>query len=64
MEIRIGYACRLLVEDKLTVSEICYRCGFNNLSNFNRQFKSLMQTTPVAFQKHYLESAALERFAS
>jgi AraC-like DNA-binding protein len=64
LEVRIGYACRLLVEDKLTVSEICYRCGFNNLSNFNRQFKSLMQTTPVAFQKHYLESAALERFAS
>lgn len=64
LEVRIGYACRLLVEAKLTVSEICYRCGFNNLSNFNRHFKSLMQTTPLAFQKQYLDTAPAEAFAS
>jgi len=57
LEVRIGYACRLLVEDKLTVSEICYRCGFNNLSNFNRHFKTIMHTTPLAFQRKYLEVA-------
>src|SRR5699024_3467581 len=29
-ELRIGYACRLLQENKLTVAQICYTCGFNN----------------------------------
>ena len=36
--LRIERACRLLLDDGLTITEICYRTGFNNLSNFNRQF--------------------------
>src|SRR5436190_12016249 len=39
-EIRINHACRLLTEDK-TIAEICYSCGFMNLSNFNRIFKKV-----------------------
>src|SRR5258706_5579439 len=37
-EVRIGFACRLLMEHKYNISETCYECGFNNISNFNRQF--------------------------
>lgn len=48
-EIRIGYACRLLLEDKFNISTICYESGFNNISNFNRQFKIIMGCTPSEY---------------
>lgn len=48
-EIRIGYACKLLLEKKLNISEISYDSGFNNLSNFNRQFKNIMGMSPTQY---------------
>ncbi|WP_084088487.1 AraC family transcriptional regulator [Fodinibius roseus] len=48
-EVRIGYACKLLMEQKFNISEVCYESGFNNVSNFNRQFKSLKEMTPTEF---------------
>jgi AraC-like DNA-binding protein len=36
-EMRIGKACRLLIDTDKTVAEICFQSGFHNLSNFNRQ---------------------------
>ena len=52
-EIRIGYACRLLIEEKMNVSQACYESGFQTLSNFNRQFKTLMKRTPLEYKKEY-----------
>ncbi len=52
-EVRIGYACRLLLLDKLNISEICYECGYKNISNFNRHFKDIMQLTPSEYQRHF-----------
>lgn len=52
-EIRIGYACKLLMEDQLNVSEACYACGFQTLSNFNRQFKAITGRTPLQYKKEY-----------
>lgn len=40
-EIRVGYACRLLLENEVNITAIGYDCGFKNLSNFNRQFKAI-----------------------
>ncbi len=46
-EMRIGYATRLLSSDEeLPIIEVAERCGFNNLSNFNRQFKHIKGFTP------------------
>ena len=45
-EFRIGHANRMLVENKLKISNIATECGFNNLSNFNEQFKKVMGHTP------------------
>lgn len=53
IEMRIGYASRLLVDSKLCVSEICYECGFNNLSNFNRLFRKRKNCTPKEFRERY-----------
>lgn len=55
-EVRIGHACRLLIENKLNVAQICYETGFNHLSNFNRQFKKIKQMTPSQFQEKFRES--------
>jgi len=49
-EIRVNHACRLLTEDK-TIAEICYDCGFMNLSNFNRIFKKVKQLSPGEWRK-------------
>lgn len=52
-EIRVGYACKLLVEERLSVTQICYESGFNTVSNFNRQFKNLTNKSPLQYQKEY-----------
>lgn len=51
LQIRIGYACRLLTDGSQTISEIAYDCGFENISNFNRQFKKIKGITPSEFQE-------------
>ena len=50
LKIRVGYACRLLSDGSLTISEIAYDCGFENMSNFNRQFKNIKDITPSEFR--------------
>ena len=52
-EIRIGYACKLLLEEKCNVSMICYESGFQNISNFNRQFKLIMNCTPSNYIREH-----------
>jgi AraC-like DNA-binding protein len=50
-ELRIGRACRLLIERESNITEVSQECGFTNLSNFNRQFLRLRKQTPSAFRK-------------
>jgi AraC-like DNA-binding protein len=52
-EVRIGNACKNLIENKYIISQICFQSGFNYLSNFNWQFKKLKGITPSEFQKKY-----------
>lgn len=52
-EVRIGNASKLLIENKLSISQICYESGFNHLSNFNRQFKKIKIMTPSEYQRKY-----------
>ena len=47
--IRIGYACKLLLEEDYNISQIAYESGFENLSNFNKQFKKAKGLTPREF---------------
>ena len=54
-EIRIEHACKLLVQDKMSISAISVESGFNNLSNFNRQFKMVKQTTPLAYRSSFTQ---------
>lgn len=52
-EIRLGHASKMLINTSLSVSEIAYACGFNNISNFNRIFKKRKGYTPKEFKKVY-----------
>lgn len=54
-EIRLGHVMRMLGETNLTVAQIAYKCGFNNLANFNRTFKNKKGLTPKEFKQGYLE---------
>jgi AraC-like DNA-binding protein len=54
-EIRIGYSCRLLINQKIGISQVCYDSGFNTLSNFNRQFKAYTHYNPLEYRKKYSE---------
>ncbi len=56
IDIRIASASRLLIDTTKSITEICFECGFNNLSNFNRIFKRKKGTTPKEFRNHYRKS--------
>lgn len=56
--IRIGHVCKLLADSDENVVNIAYECGFNNLANFNRQFKRLKGMSPSEYRRTLaLESA-------
>lgn len=48
-EVRINYACKLLLEDKHSITDVAYESGYNNMSNFNRQFKIVTGVSPSRF---------------
>jgi len=52
-EIRLGHASRMLIDTTETIAEISYKCGFNNLSYFNRIFKKKNGCTPKEFRLNY-----------
>ena len=52
-EVRLSHASKLLQENKLSISEICFASGYNNLSHFNRQFKNLYQLSPLTYAKQF-----------
>ena len=59
VDIRLGHAARMLVDTTKNVSEICYECGFNNLSNFNRTFKAKRNYTPREFRAMFKKNKVL-----
>ena len=55
-EIRVSAVARLLVDEPThTIADIAYKCGFNNISNFNRIFKRLRGFTPQQFREQFVK---------
>lgn len=52
-EIRLGHATRMLIDTTHNVAEVAYKCGFNNISNFNRTFKKKKGCTPKEFRGNF-----------
>ncbi|MGL4851944.1 MAG: helix-turn-helix domain-containing protein [Phocaeicola sp.] len=59
IDIRIGFASRMLVDTTTSIAEICYECGFNNLSNFNRIFKKKKECPPKEFRDNFRKKRLL-----
>lgn len=48
-EVRIGFACKVLMEKQMGILETSYYCGYNNISHFNRQFKKKVKMSPSEY---------------
>ncbi|MBI9107696.1 MAG: helix-turn-helix domain-containing protein [Spirochaetales bacterium] len=51
--VRINAACKSLIQTDMPINAICFQVGFNNLSNFNRQFSIETKQTPRQYRKRY-----------
>lgn len=51
---RISFASRWLLETNLSIGEIAFKCGFNNIANFNRLFKKSKKCTPKEFREEFV----------
>jgi AraC-like DNA-binding protein len=58
IKVRISHASRMLLETDRNIIDISWRCGFSNLSNFNRQFKALKGASPRQFRRKSREPGA------
>lgn len=59
VETRLGVAARQLVDTTNSISEICYDCGFNTLSNFNRLFRKYKGCSPTEFREKYFKTKVI-----
>ena len=55
-EVRLGHATRMLIDTTNSINEIAYKCGFNNMSNFNRIFKKKKLNTPKEYRQNYIST--------
>lgn len=53
-DLRINHACQLLEENRLSITQICFEAGYNNISNFNRRFKEIKGITPQQYKTNIL----------
>lgn len=55
-EIKVGNACKLLLETDLSISQICFESGYNTFTHFNNQFKKVMGLTPSQYQRKHIQT--------
>jgi AraC-like DNA-binding protein len=54
-EIRVGSACKMLINNQMNVKEICYESGFYNFASFHKYFKEITGKSPLTYQKYYIK---------
>jgi len=54
IEIRVGHACKLLIESGLSIKQLCYESGFNNFTSFHKYFKMITGKSPLIYQKEFM----------
>lgn len=55
LDMRIGYACKLLAAEDINISQISLECGFESVPHFNRSFRQQTGMSPTAYKKTMLE---------
>lgn len=62
--LRINLACQLIMgPDQMKITDVCYASGFNNISNFNRQFQAQKGMTPSRFRDLLAENLSVAKAA-
>ncbi len=56
IEIRVGHACKLLIESGLSIKQLCYESGFNNFTSFHKYFKMITGKSPLLYQKEFMSN--------
>lgn len=51
LELRVGHACKLLIENNLSIKQLCYESGFNNFTSFYKYFKLITGKSPLGYQR-------------
>jgi AraC-like DNA-binding protein len=54
IELRVGHACKLLIENNHCIKRLCYDSGFNNFTSFHKYFKMITGKSPLAYQKEFM----------
>jgi AraC-like DNA-binding protein len=54
IELRVGNACKLLIENNLSIKQLCYESGFNNFTSFHKYFKQITGKSPLTYQKEFM----------
>lgn len=53
-EIKVGKACKLLINNSLDIKQVCYESGFHNFASFHKSFKQITGKSPLTYQKQFL----------
>ena len=53
-ELRVGRACKLLIENRLCLKQLCYESGFNNFTSFHKCFKMITGKSPLSYQRQFV----------
>lgn len=53
IELRVGHACKLLIENNQCIKRLCYDSGFNNFTSFHKYFKMITGKSPLAYQREF-----------
>jgi AraC-like DNA-binding protein len=53
IDMRVGYACKLLISDAMDIFQVAMECGFNTISHFNKIFKRQTGLTPSEYRKQF-----------
>ena len=53
-ELKVGKACKLLIDSSMDIKQVCYESGFHNFASFHKSFKEITGKSPLIYQKHFL----------
>jgi AraC-like DNA-binding protein len=53
IELRVGHACKLLIENNQCIKRLCYESGFNNFTSFHKYFKLITGKSPLTYQREF-----------
>lgn len=55
IEVRVGHACKLLIENKMSIKQLCFESGFNNFTSFHKYFKLITGKSPLNYQREFIQ---------